>query len=1015
MNNELFKKLIASLAIMLMCSGISVWAQNHSLRGTVVDNGGLPVIGASVIVEGTTQGVVTAEDGTYRFESISPDAVVVVSCMGFVDQSRKVGNASVINFTLQEDSQMLDELVVVGYGIQKRSDLTAAVSSVKSEAIENRSVETVQQALQGKVSGVQVYAGSGAPGEDPQIRVRGFSSNSTGASNPLYVVDGLKVSSIGYLDPSMIESIEVLKDAASASIYGAEAGNGVVLITTKSGGKGAAKSSIFYNFSYGFTSLGKKPDLMNAEQYIAYQTASGNGTAMSAYDGYTDNDWFETLYGDGGHIQRHTVGFEGGNDKGTIYTALSYLDNDGMYYGDKDYMNRITMQVNATYNVKPWLDFTTNNSLEYANYSRNSDQGWGSPYLYDPLTPAFYPADKLTSFMQSLITLNGDDVFMKNENGDYVAVPEFIRDSANPLTNYYRHNGAHKNFRVRGTTAVNFKPVKGLTITSRLGYYMSTDNSRAESVPCYYSVSSATKPSYSSRISDYFSYDWENFANFVRSFGKHDVNAMVGMSYHRGWSNYVSGSTDALKGEGDNFHYLDYSDSAANDTVGGIVGENANLSYFGRLGYSYDDRYGIQVSFRADGYDSSKLASESRWGYFPSVAGRWTISNEPWMKDVSKAALSYLKIRASYGENGNVNVLSGYPYASSLETGAYYPMGPGNDLSVAIKPSDVLANPSLRWEVSKQVDLGIDARFLNDRLSFTMDWYNKNTTGQLIKMTAPTSSGATTVTRNVGLINNNGFEFDLGWKDTAGDFFYSISANLATLNNKVVDMGGNSRIDGGGNSMVWFDVNQPVWSFYGYRYDGFDPQTGDAIYFNKDGSKDENGKPTIDEKDKVYLGSAIPDVTYGITVNLAWKGIDFTLFGSGSAGGELLLNARNTPQSNRHSAMWTDSWSVKGASATYPRPAVLTDNFMYQSSMLMYDGSYFKIKQIALGYSLPEKWLKKIFVSKLRVYASLDNFFCFTKYPGMDPETINASSGMGVDLGDYPTPKSFSIGVNLSF
>lgn len=380
------------------------------------------------------------------------------------------------------------------------------------------------------------------------------------------------------------------------------------------------------------------------------------------------------------------------------------------------------------------------------------------------------------------------------------------------------------------------------------------------------------------------------------------------------------------------------------------------------------------------------------------------------MDSVSDRALSFLKVRASYGQNGNVNVLGGYRYTSSLGTGDYYPMGGNDELTGTIRPSDVLANPSLRWETSEQFDVGVDARFLNDRLSFTADYYNKNTSGQLISMTPPLSSGATSVTRNIGLVNNNGFEFDLGWKDSVGDFYYSVNANIATLNNMVKSIGDNTRIqDSMSNGLVYFDEGQPVWSYFGYKYLGVNDEDGSAIYYDKDG----NG--SIDEKDKVFLGSAIPSFTYGLTVNLAYKGFDFTVFGSGSAGAELMFNTRSVPQANRPAEMWTQSWSVVGAGAKYPKPAVLTDNFMYLSSMQMYDGSYFKIKQIALGYSVPEKLLRKVRISRLRVYASLDNFFCFTNYVGMDPEAVNATSAMGMDYGDYPNPKTVTIGVNLSF
>lgn len=986
-------------------------AQTRELTGTVVDQQGMPVIGAAVIVEGTTRGTSTDTDGKFMLGGVKDGDRITVSYIGYVTRQIAVaGGITNLKVTLDEDAQSLETVIVVGYGVQKKSDVTGAITSVKGDALASRSVETVQQALQGKAAGVQVFSVSGAPGSNPAVRIRGFSSNSSGASDPLYVVDGLKVSSIAYLDPNTIASMEILKDGASAAIYGAEAGNGVVLITTKSGSKD--KSSVFYDFTYGITSLAKKAKMMNAEQYVAYQTAAGKGELMKDWDGKTDTDWAEALYGDGGSFQRHTAGFEAANEKGSLYAALSYMDNDGMYYGDKDYMKRLTFQVNATYQIKPWLSFTTNNSIESLRYSRVGDginkQHYNSPYFYDPLTPPFYDKDNLPQYMQNLIKDKGDEVFMKNENGDYAAVPHFIPESTNPMTWYHSQKSGHKDFNVRGTASVNFTPFKGFVFTSRVGYRLESGDYNYYGVPVYFSISPRTKLDYQAQTSTGRHYDWENFANYTNTFGKHSINAMVGMAYHYGWTNYTRGTTDTFKNIADNFHYLNYSTTDANDGVGGEEGENCNISYFGRIGYSFDERYNIQVSFRADAYDSSKLSKDARWGYFPSVSAGWTVSNEKFLKDVDPRSLSFLKIRASYGENGNVKVLGGYKYNSSLNTGDYYPMGGTN--TGTISPSDVLANPTLAWEESKQVDVGIDTRFLNNRLTFTFDFYNKNTTGQLITMNAPLSSGASTVVRNVGKVNNHGFEFELGWQDRAGDFTYSVNANLATLNNEVKSIGANSRIeDTLSNGMVYFDAGQPVWSYYGWDYLGVNPDDGSAIYRDTDKSGE------IDDKDKVYLGSAIPDFTYGITFSAAWKGLDFTLFGSGSHGGKLMVNTRSIAEANRLAEMWTESWDVKGPGAKYPHPNVFGDTKMYKSSMQLYSGSYFKIKQIQLGYTLPKSFTRKIAISKLRVFLSLDNFFCITNYPGMDPEAVNATSAMGMDYGDYPSPKTVTFGANLSF
>lgn len=989
-------------------AGSRAVAQTRNLTGTVVDKQGNPVIGAAVVVEGTTKGTSTGVDGSFSLDGVKENASLTVSFIGYKTLTTPpLGAKTSITITLEEDTQLLDDVVVIGYGVQRKSDVTGSITSIKEDVFQSRSVENAQQALQGKAPGVQVLSSSAAPGSSPSIRIRGFSSNNSGASEPLYVVDGLKVSDISYLDPSSIESMEILKDGASAAIYGVEAGNGVILITTKKGKKGEGR--IFYDFTYGITSLARKADLMNAEQYVAYQTAAGNSQVLTPWDGKTDTDWFDVLYGDNGSFQRHTAGIETANDNGSVYASLSYMDNDGMYYGDKDWMKRITFQLNGDYKIKKWLTFTTNNTIESSRYQKQTDGvGTGNqainPYGMDPLLPAFYDKDNLPAYMTELIAQQGDDLFMKNGNGDYVAVPFAAKDATSPLTHYYSNTGNHKDFALRGTSSLILTPVKGLTVTSRVGYRLESTNYSFYGEPTYMAVSSRTNLQLEGKTTMNRFYMWENFANYNRTFGKHAISAMVGMAYQYEWSNYTSGSTNGLTNDADNFHHLDYASADATKGVGGKVGESSSISYFGRIGYTFDDRYNIMVNFRADAFDRSKLDKKARWGYFPSVSAGWTISNEPFMRDIDPKSLSFLKLRASYGINGNIRTLSGFPYLSSMNVGEYYPMN--GQLITTIYPSDVLANKDLKWETARQVDVGVDARFLNNRLTFGMDFYNKNTVDQLVILTPPLSTGTTSMAKNVGKVNNHGFEFELGWQDQAGEFSYGVNANLATINSEVKKLEGPRILDG----IVAFDKGQPMWSYYGWKYLGVDKEDGSAIYYDKD----ENG--TIDDKDKVYLGSAIPDFTYGITLNAAYKGFDLTVFGSGSYGGELMLSAaRNTPAANKPSVLWTESWDVMGAKAKYPHPDPIGDKYAGDSSMWLKSGSYFKIKQIQLGYTLPSSITKKIAISRLRVYVSLDNFFCISSYWGMDPEAVSATSAIGMDYGDYPTPKTLTFGANLSF
>jgi TonB-linked SusC/RagA family outer membrane protein len=1022
MKQTLLKLVLIALIVIIAIpfANSQTVSQTRSLTGIVVDQLNDPIIGASVAIVGTTNGAITGIDGTFALNNVISGQEINVSYIGYKTQQIVVGDQTFLQIILTEDTKLLDEVVVIGYGVQRKSDVTGAIATVKGDVLASRSVENIQQALQGKAAGVQVMSGSSAPGSVPAVRIRGISSNSSGASEPLYVVDGLKVKDIAYLDPNNIESMEILKDGASAAIYGVEAGNGVVLITTKNGVKG--ENRIFYDFLYGQTSLAHKSKMMNARQYVDYNKAAGNAISMERWDGVTDTDWFDELYGDGGSFQRHTVGLDAGNDKGSLYVSASYLHNDGMYYGEKDYMKRLTAQLNATYNIKPWLEFTTSNSFEDMEFSKVGDgigkQSYNSPNFFDPLTPAFYSKDNLPAYMQALINANGDEMFMKNEKGDYVAIPQYCSDSVNPLTYYYSQDSRHKDFNLRGISALNLKPFKGFVFTSRIGYRFGSEDYSYYGVPVYFSVSPRQKLSYEAETVTGRFYEWENFANYNQTFGKHNVYAMAGIAYSESRRNYTQGTTDTFTNDTSNFHYLDYSSSDANDGVGGKVDEAKRISYFGRAGYSFDNRYMIQVNFRADAFDSSKLSEESRWGYFPSVSVGWTASNEEFMKEINPNVLNYFKFRASFGVNGNINVLNNYRYASSLSLPNYYPIG--GSLVNTISPSSVLANPSLNWEESKQTDVGIDVRSLNDRFSLTVDYFNKNTTGQLVKMTPPLSTGTTEVWRNVGKVQNYGFEFDFGWQDRINDFSYSIHANLATLHNEVKSLGGASRIeDTYSNGFVYFDEGQPVWSYYGYDYQGVNPSDGSPVYrdVNKDG--------IINEKDKVFFGSAIPKFTYGITLYAAYKGFDFTAFGSGSQGGMLALSNRGRPGANLPAEYWTESWDVKGAGAKYPHPD-LNDANLPKSSLQLSSGSYFKIKQLQLGYTFPDTFTKKALISKLRVFVSLDNFFTFTSYIGMDPESLSAAppdmkgnisetGALGMDYGEYPTPKTLTFGLNLSF
>ena len=1025
---------ILVVAALMLCSG-NAWAQNRSLSGKVVDGTGAPVIGAAVMVVGqTSNGTVTDAAGQFRL-TVPANAQLVVSCLGFADKLVEVGNQSVITIVLEEDVTYLDETVVIGYGVQKKSDLTGAVASVREDDLKNRSTSDAAAALQGKVAGVQVITNSGAPGSGTGIQVRGVSSNS-GNIGPLIIVDGLKVSSIQYLDPSLIESMEVLKDAASAAIYGAEAGNGVVLVTTKQGGKGTA--SISYSGKYILQSLAHKPEMLNAAQFIDYKELQGYAIQdmlkNANYNGL-DTDWFNEYFGPSWSPQ-HTLTFQGGNKNGHYFAALNYVNQDGIIRGDKDLYKRLSAQLNADYSLTDWFEVGNNISLEQWTTKSVSQQGYGSAFeslmTIDPTTPVYWtdPSQFNQDYRNKYeAVLAGASEypysFLGDENGWFATSAIDETRGGSPFVQRDATDGSSEGINVKGVLFANLKPVKGLVFTSRFGFRISQSNVHSYQAP-YYSNGKADNKTYTLRAeaNTGLYYQWENFANFNKVFaGKHSLNVMAGMSFIHNKSDNVHGTAtgaDILKGYEPNFRYLNYVLDDATKKFSNSPSESASLSYFGRLGYTYDNRYSIQANFRADAFDSSKLSFKNRWGYFPSVSAGWTISNEPWFKNaISTSALSFLKLRGSWGINGNINVLGGYPYSTSISLNSqwyqYHVDGTGNVYGSA---PDGLANPNLTWETSNQVDAGLDARFLNNRLSFTFDWFRKETRDLLVSYSPTPEYGVSRVTNNAGNVLNTGFEAELGWKDAIGDFRYGINANFSYLKNRVTYLlptlprllqspasGSNYP-----NNTV-FEVGQPIWYIRGYIYDGI----------NEDGTpnlRDVNEDGQVSDADMTYIGKGLPDYTYGITLNFEWKGLDFIVFGSGQGGCEILNTLYRPGYHNSLRYYYLNSKTAANPNGKFPEPAKVSGDMNFWGSTAgVFDGSFFKIRQIQLGYTIPQAWTKKILINQLRMFVSLDDYFTFTNYPGMDPETATSgsASGRGVDVGAYPSMRKLMLGVNVSF
>lgn len=1019
------RRLVLLVFIMLMCIPHAFAQQKFKVSGRIVDQKTQdPLIGVSIMEKGTSNGIMSDLNGHYAL-TVNKGATLIFTYVGY-QTVQKVANTPILNITLSEDSKTLDEVVVVGYGVQKRSSLTGSVSQVKSEDMVARTITTAGQALQGKTAGVEVLSASARPGSSPTIRIRGISSN--GSSDPLFVVDGRISSDISGIDPNDIESMEVLKDAASAAIYGSRAGNGVVLITTK---KGKGNGKITYDFQLTSQSLSKVPKVMNAEQYIDYYIDAGKLTETGVYkywDGKTNTDWTKVAF-ESSIMQRHNLTFQSGGDKGSLYTSLTYLDNNGMVVGNNDIYKRFTGMVNADYNIKPWLELGTNNQIEYYKMRTVSE---GSEYnslllsvlQLDPLTKATYTVNDMPDNMKTI--LNGGSAYatlLSDGKGNYYGVSPFAtNENLNPLIMRDRSFSDNRGFNINGSTFLNFKPIKGLVVTSRLGYLLSATETYGYSNDYwantishqkFMSVNAATTtPTY---------FQWENFANYTFSLGKHTITAMLGTHYSEtrsfGLTGSITGSDTDLGVKRDDplFYYFAYATSSATKALsGGEPIYTRNLSYFGRLNYNYENKYLAQFSLRADAADNSVLPIDKRWGYFPAFSLGWVLSEEKFMKNTSDW-LSTLKLRLSWGQNGSTASLGNYLYDNVISSTGSYPFGNSLSYNYGYLPSST-GNDQLKWETSEQTDLGFDSYFLNNRLSLSFDYYTKKTKDLIVTgITPSTIVGNTASPVNAGDITNKGVEIELGWQDHIRDFRYSIRGNIATLKNKVTYLHQTlDAIDGTTfhtyGAITRFKKGQPAWYFYGYKFTGIDSKTGDPTF------EDTNKDGTITDKDKTYIGKGIPDFTYGITLTAAWKGLDFIVFGTGSKGNDIYSCLdRADYMVNKLTEFTADRWTSSHTNGTRPRAGANDMSKYFTSSASVYDGSYFKIKQIQLGYSLPASLLKKICISNLRIYGSLEDFFTFTKYKGFDPEVTGVGSALGVDKGSYPTSKKVVCGISITF
>lgn len=998
-----------------MFTGQGTTQQQKTITGKVSDSSGSNLPGVSVVVKGTTTGTITDFDGKFVLGNVPANSTLQFSFVGMKSKEVKLGNESTLNVTLEEETIGLDEVVAIGYGTVKKSVVTGAISSIKSEDLANSSNSRAEQALQGKTAGVQVIQNSGAPGAELNVRIRGYGSNKS--SEPIYIVNGTRVSSLSTVDPNNIKNIEVLKDAASAAIYGAEGANGVVLVTTKSGGIG--KGQITYEYQHSLQSLAKQVDVLNAKDYIQYIKEAGTlpaGAENSKYDTNWQKEIFETT-----PTKKHYLSFTGGSERGSFMVSLSYLDQDGIVKGDKDKYKRYSLMFNSDHKINNWIKVghsLTFSRTELNSISENSEYASviTSALMLDPLTPVYYKTtDEMPASVQAGVAAGNK--YIKNADGNVYGISQYVSSTANPFVVRDSSFPTSQTNLFFGNLFIDLTPLKGLVLTSRLGGRVLGYRNHTYSPIYYYD---ATTNNANSTVADNMTqttyWQWENYGTYNKSFGDHNTTLLLGISASEEKMNRLHADASPLTVDSNLYDDLDYLASNPTDNVTGAYILTRKLSYFSRLNYDYKSKYMFQFSLRRDAAGSDFLPVGNRWGTFPAASLGWVVSSENFFP---KTAISFLKVRASWGQNGSLSNLGTFGYRAALSSAASYPMienATSNTPISGTAPAN-LSNDDLKWETSEQTDFGIDVRAFKDRVSLSLDYYIKKTK-DLLTTGAPileTGNAATTV--NAGDVENRGFEFEASYRNKIGKLNYNISGNFATLHNEVTYMNPNMPYLTGATvnlqTVTRFDKGHPIWYFYGYKTKGIDAETGKTIFYKADGTE----STSVSAADKQYIGSGIPKINYGFNLDLSYKSFDFKTFLQGASGHDVMLGMVRTDRLNfnKLQVFFDDRWTPTNHAGTMPSAA--TDPNTWFSDMMIFKGDYLKIKQIQLGYTISKGIMKKIAASAGRVYVSVENLHTFTKYPGADPEVGSSTNinSLGIDRGMYPVSRTILFGASITF
>lgn len=1031
--------------LLLLCAS-SIYAQSRRIEGRVTsEEDGEPLIGVSVTIKGTYTGVATDVNGHYAITlPTAGEHLLVFTYIGYSNEERRVSGATTtMDVVMRTDATMIEEVVAIGYGTMRKSDLTGAVASVSSEQLTKTPAAGIDKALQGRAAGVTVNASSGQPGAGAEVRIRGIGT--VNDSSPIYVVDGVITSDINYLNPNDIASTEILKDASSTAIYGSRGANGVIIITTKSGSK-QSKVNVEFNAYVGIQNRWNKLSLMGTEEQartevtmqgqqsqINYFNQNGFNQWLSTYklgsssfypvvkSSTTPNgldysaintDWQDEVFKANAVIQNYHLAVSGGSDKSTYAISASYFNQDGTIMGSN--FNRLTLRANTTYTITKWLKIGENISF-VTSEGRNAMNNSSSPgasvlsaaIAMAPWDPTHYPEGSYNAA--------GEDL-----SGRISASSNF-RNVTNPFSMVEMSHPLNKSERWIGNIFLELQPVKGLTFRSEVSMDLANGMNRTFKDKYYYSDYDKNDKNFISRsMSRAQTMRYDNILTYNGEWGKHSLTAMVGQTTEQYNYYSIGGSGSTITNPAPNNWYLNQATEDLSE-AGDSALRTRMFSLLGRVHYSYDNRYLITLNFRADA--SSKFP-ENLWGYFPSTAIAWRISEESFLEDVD--ILDNLKLRFGWGQIGNDKIGSNSFTQLMFNAGPTfvdYPLGVNQEL---VPGATVLTyvNTGGKWETTEQLNLGVDLSMWGGKLIATVDLFKRDTKDMLLSVAAPAHVGNRYAsTANVGTVTNKGLELTLAHYNRIGEVGYSINGNVSFIKNELVALNGGERVYGDRSIC---DKGLALWTLWGYEYEGIyrtneevlehqhaqssltvTEHAGDARY------KDQNGDGLINDDDLVDIGNPFPWLTYGLNLGLDWKGLDVSIFFQGVAGNEiynaLRLRTEGKGQEATLSTSMRDVWSITNPKGSIPNPWGSSRNFE-NSSRYVESGAYLRLKDVTIGYTLPKKWTDKMHMNRWRFYISASNLLTFTNYSGYDPEV-----GGGVDYGNYPQSRTIMFGTNINF